>query len=89
MLGKEPYKSDFSAILQLVEIMLVIPVTSAECEKSHQNRIKSVTHRSMSSTTLDQLVRITKVGPPVELYDPQIAINKLLSSGQRPGRTVI
>ena len=43
MLTKEPYKTDFKDILHLVEVMLVIPVTSAECEGtfSAQNHIKS------------------------------------------------
>jgi len=34
--SKEPYKSDFKNILLLVEIMMVLPISSAECERGLQ-----------------------------------------------------
>ena len=36
LLSKEPYKSDFKNILLLVEIMMVLPISSAECERGLQ-----------------------------------------------------
>ena len=43
MLTKVPYKDDFKNVLHLVEIMLVLPISAAQCEHavSAQNRIKS------------------------------------------------
>lgn len=43
MLTKVPYKNDFRNVLHLVEIMLVLPISAAQCERavSAQNRIKS------------------------------------------------
>lgn len=43
LLSKDPYKSDLKDILHLVEILLVLPISAAGCERmaSAQNRIKS------------------------------------------------
>lgn len=65
MLRKEPFCTDFKNILHLVEIMLVLPISAAQCERgfSAQNRIKSKVRSSLSVTTLDDLVRISTEGP--------------------------
>jgi hypothetical protein len=88
MLGNEPYKSEFKDILHLVQIMLVIPISGAECERiiSAQNRIKTDERSCLSATTLDQLIRITKTGPTPEQFDPGRSVQRWLSSGQRPRR---
>ena len=43
MLTKMPYKQDYQNLLHLVEILLVLPISAAQCERaiSAQNRIKS------------------------------------------------
>ena len=88
LLTKEPYKSEFKDVLHLVEIMLSIPVSSAECERiiSAQNHIKSDERCCLGSSTLDHLVRTTQEGPKIENFDPSEAIAKWLTSGQRPRR---
>jgi len=86
LLSKAPYKEDFKDVLHLVEIMLVIPISSAECERmfSAMKRVKSDERCSLASSTLDNLVRISKHGPNIEAFDPSKAIDKWLISGQRP-----
>ena len=43
LLTKMPYRQDFQNVLHLVEILLVLPISAAQCERaiSAQNRIKS------------------------------------------------
>ena len=42
-LTKMPYRQDFQNVLHLVEILLVLPISAAQCERaiSAENRIKS------------------------------------------------
>ncbi|XP_078700280.1 zinc finger protein 862-like [Branchiostoma floridae x Branchiostoma belcheri] len=88
MLTKEPYCLDFQNILHLVQIMLVMPVSSAQCERgfSAQRRLKSDARASLSTKTVEDLIRITVEGPSLESFDPLTAIQKWLHSGQRPRR---
>ena len=34
MLTKEPNKSDFADVLHLVELMVVLPISSSDCERA-------------------------------------------------------
>ena len=54
MLTKVPYKNDFRNVFHLVEIMLVLPISAAQCERavSAQNRIKSSLRVGLDSSTL-------------------------------------
>uniref|UniRef100_A0A8C6SCA7 HAT C-terminal dimerisation domain-containing protein n=1 Tax=Neogobius melanostomus TaxID=47308 RepID=A0A8C6SCA7_9GOBI len=88
LLTNEPYCSDFENILHLVRIMLVLPVSSAQCERgfSAQRRIKSDVRSSLHPTTVEDLIRISVEGPSVEAYDASAAIKKWLEDGQRERR---
>lgn len=88
MLTKEPFCSDFKNILHLVEIMLVLPISAAQCERgfSAQNRIKSKVRNSLSVSTLEDLVRISTEGPSLELFDPEPSVKRWLSSSKRKRR---
>ena len=76
MLSKEPYKSDYQDVLHLVEILLVLPISSAQCERmfSTQNRIKSAKHSCLETETIEDLIRISSEGPPVNEFDPSCAV---------------
>ena len=86
MLSNSPYNTLYGDVLNLVHLLLVIPVSSAECERviSTMNRIKCVDRPSLSTYTLDQLIRISAVGPAVEHFEPRPSVNRWLSSGERP-----
>ncbi|KAM9561291.1 uncharacterized protein ACWYII_022829 [Salvelinus alpinus] len=47
MLTKDPYRHDYKNILELVQLMLVLPISAAQCERgfSVQNRIKNSSRR--------------------------------------------
>ena len=64
---KAPYKHNFKDVLKLVEIVLVLPISAAaQCERavSAQNRIKNSMRSSLSTSMLEDLIRISSEGPP-------------------------
>ena len=85
MLTKEPYKSDFANVLHLVELMLVLPISSAECERafSAQKRIKSDTRSSLSVERLSDLILIGAEGPELEDFIPDDSVARWMSSKKR------
>ena len=85
LLTKDPYKMDLKNILLLVQILLVLPISSANCERafSAQKRIKSDVRSSLSTSRLSDLIRISTEGPELELFDPSTATTKWLKSGKR------
>ena len=76
MLSKEPYKSDYQDVLHLIEILLVLPISSAQCERafSTQNRIKSAKRSCLETETTEDLICISSEGPPVNEFDPSCAV---------------
>lgn len=88
MLTTKPFFSDFKNILHLVEIMLVLPISAAQCERgfSAQNRIKSKVRNCLSVSTLEDLVRISTEGPSLELVDAEPSVKHWLSSSKRKRR---
>ncbi|XP_067017850.1 zinc finger protein 862-like [Acropora muricata] len=87
MLTKVPYKKDFRNVLHLVEIMLVLPISAAQCERavSAQNRIKSRLRVGLDSSMLQDLIRITAEGPPVLNFDATLAVEKWLARDRDVG----
>ena len=87
MLTKLPYKEDFKNLLHLVEIMLVQPISAAQCERaiSAQNRVKNSLRVALGSSTLEDLIRITAEGPSVEEFNPAPVVNKWLSRDREAG----
>lgn len=92
LLTKVPYKEDFKDVLHLVEILLVLPISAAQCERavSSQNRIKSSTRASLSPSALEDLICLSSEGPPVADFDPVPAVDRWFardkSKGERPRR---
>ena len=72
LLSKLPYKEDFADVLHLVEILLVLPISAAQCERavSAQNRIKSSTRATLNVAVLEDLIRLSSEGPPVADFEP-------------------
>ena len=88
MLTKESYKSDYKNVLHLVELLLVLPISSAQCERafSSQNRIKSAKRSFLETETTEDLIRISSEGPPIAEFVPSQAVELWFSTGQRPRR---
>ena len=78
LLSKDPYKTDLKDILHLVEILLVLPISAAGCERmvSAQNRIKSSLRASLKTPTLEGLIRVSAQGPSLDNFDPAPSVNR-------------
>ena len=87
LLTKVPYKEDFKDILHLVEILLVLPISAAQCERavSAQNRIKSSTRAMLGVSLLEDLICISSEGPPVADFDPAPAVARWFSRDKSKG----
>ena len=87
LLSKDPYKSDLKDILHLVEILLVLPILTAGCERmvSAQNRIKSSLRALLKTQTLEGLIRISTQGPPLDNFDPAPSVNRWFARDRRKG----
>lgn len=88
MLTKDPYKSEYQDVLHLVELLLVLPISSAQCERafSTQNRIKSAKRSCLETETTEALIRISSEGPPVTEFEPSHAVDLWFTSGEKPRR---
>lgn len=66
MLSKEPYKSDCQDVLHVVELLLILPISSAQCEHafSTQNRFKNAKHSCLEMETIEDLICMSSEGPP-------------------------
>lgn len=65
--------------------MLVIPISSAQCERgfSAQKRIKSDVRSSLHVSTTEDLIRISMEGPELAAFDLTLVVERWLNSGQR------
>ncbi|XP_041954873.1 zinc finger protein 862-like isoform X1 [Alosa sapidissima] len=88
LLTKEPYKTDYKNLLHLVEILLILPISAAQCERgfSAQKRIKSSLRSSLHVSTTVDLIRISTEGPSLERFDPTKCAENWLSAGKRSRR---
>lgn len=86
-LTKVPYKDNFKDVLNLVEIVLVLPISAAQCERavSAQNRIKSSVRSSLTTSMLEDLIRISSEGPPAVEFDPSASIDRWFSRDKSKG----
>ena len=87
-LTKVPYRDDLKDVLHLIEILLVFPVSAAQCERaiSAQNRIKNDSSSSLGGETLEDLMRISLEGPTLVDFDLDSAVKAWFSSSKRPRR---
>ena len=77
----------FKDILHLVEILLVLPISAAGCERmvSSQNRIKSSLRASLKTTSLEGLIRISAQGPRLEEFDPVPSVKRWFARDRSKG----
>lgn len=82
------YSERFPNILMLVEIMLVLPLATACCERgfSTLKRIKSDWRSRLETETLDNLMRISIDGPDLESYNAARALQHWWDKGERQRR---
>ena len=87
-LTKAPYKEDLKDVLHLVEIMLVLPISAAQCERaiSAQNRIKNDSRSCLGGQTLEELMRISLEGPSLAHFDPEPAVKAWFQASKRSRR---
>jgi len=78
----------FCNVLMLIEILLVLPVCTACCERgfSCMSRIKTQYRSKLDSVTLDYLLRIGIDGVSSADFDPQRAIALWWNTGERAKR---
>lgn len=82
------HSNRFPNVLMLVEITLILPLSTACCERgfSVMGKIKSDWRSCLSVEVLDCLMRIRIEGPTVAEFDPQPGLNFWWSSGSRMRR---
>ena len=87
-LGLRNLNDRFCNILMLVEILLVLPLSTSCCERgfSLMGKIKSDWRSCLSVDILDCLIRVTAEGPPVSDFDPLPALKTWWNSGPRARR---
>ena len=78
----------FCNVLMLIEILLVLPVCTACCERgfSCMSRIKTQYRSKLDTVTLDYLLRIGIDGVSSADFDPQRAIALWWNTGERAKR---
>ena len=90
LLTKAPYyyKDDLRDILFLIEILLVLPLSAAQCKRtiSAQNRIKNSHRASLASQTTKDLIRISAEGPSLNELDPAPAVAAWFACAKKPRR---
>ncbi|KAK0142299.1 Zinc finger protein 862 [Merluccius polli] len=88
MMTKEPYCLEYKNILHFVHIMLVLPVSSAVCERgfSSQKRIKPDVRASLHTDTVEDLIWISVEGPSLEDFDARESVANWFTQGQRARR---
>ena len=77
-LVKDPYKSDLKDILQLIEILLLLPISAAGCERmiSLQNRINSSVRAALKKSSLEGLIRISAENWSLEEFDTLPSVDR-------------
>ena len=78
----------FKQILQLVKIILVMPIHTAECERgfSLMGNIKNAWRARLKSETVTNLIAINLSQYTIETYNPADAIFQWMESGKRSRR---
>lgn len=75
-------------ILSLIDLILTLPVSTAECERgfSWLKRTKTDWRSSLNSRSLNDLMTISMVSPSISEFDPQAAIELWANSSRRARR---
>ncbi|KAM9524715.1 zinc finger protein 862-like [Salvelinus alpinus] len=82
MLTKDPYRHDYMNMVELVQLMLVLPISATQCERGFyaHNQIKNLTRSCLGVSTTEDLMRISQEGSSVEEIDPTPAVDSWLTS---------
>ena len=72
----------------LIEMIRVVPVHSADCERafSHMKMVKSSIRSRLGQVALTSLLRVQIESPAIEDFDPEEALQVWVGSGQRSKR---
>lgn len=86
-LTKAPYKDNFKDVLHIIEIVLVLPISAAQCEcaVSAQNCIKSSVRATLATSVLKDLIRLSSEGPPVADFDAAPCVDRWFVRGKASG----
>ena len=76
-LAKRSLKQAYPQLSCLASIALVIPLSTADCERAFSaiKRVKTALRNRLKTATLDCLLRITVEGPELEDFDFKTAVN--------------
>lgn len=82
------YHDDLKDVLSLVQILLGLPLSAAQCERaiSAQNRIKNCHQASLAPKTVKDLIPISTKGPAVSEFDPTPAVAEWFASSKKRQR---
>lgn len=78
-------------VLAVISLLMTIPPHSADCERgfSLMSRVKTDWRASLNEETLNLLMRIGLLCPPIGEFDPTHAVNLWLTSSTRARRVGI
>ena len=84
------YSEDYHNILMVVEIILVLPISTASCERgsSALKRIKNDWRSCLCNAALESLLRIVIDGPEVSDFDAMDTLGKWWNSSERSRRPI-
>ena len=79
------YFQELPNLLPLVDMVLTLPSTSADCERgfSAMKRIKTEHRASLLPSSLDDLMMVNINAPPIAEFDPQRAIDDWIHKKER------
>ena len=79
------YDHQLPNLLPLVDLILSLPSTSADCERgfSAMKHIKTEHRASLLPSALDDLLMVYLNSPPIEDFNPQPAINEWMKTKAR------
>ena len=84
MMQHEDKREDFKNLFLLMETILVLPLSTASCERcfSAMKRVKSDWRSNLQTATLSKLLYISVEGPEIEDYDCQPALERWWQEAQ-------
>ena len=84
-------RGDYANILKIIHLTSMFPLSNASCERafSTMKRVKSDWRCGLNAKTLDQLVRISLMGPKLNEFNPKPAVRRWWLSGQRQKRPTL
>ena len=71
MSANTTFSSLYPTLSKLASIALIVPVSTADCERgfSTMNRIKTDPRNRLKTTTLDKLIRLSSEGPELDEFN--------------------